>query len=93
MKFEDTSTWKAFEELGRVTFSEGALSTKTKELIAIGVAVDERCEGCMRHHIAVALACGASKAEIAEAIAVGAEMGGGPAMTAAKLAFAMLEEM
>lgn len=92
MKFEDTATWKAFEEMGRVTFAEGALSTRVKELIAIGIAVDERCEGCIRHHIAAALACGATEAEIAEAIAVGAEMGGGPATTAARLAFAVLEE-
>lgn len=94
MKFEDTASWKAFEELGRVTFAEGALSTRVKELIAIGIAVDERCEACIRHHIAAALAAGASKQEVAEAICVGAEMGGGPAMGgAARLAFAVLEEM
>lgn len=93
MKFEDTATWKAFEELGRVTFAPGALSAREKELIAVGVAVAMRCEDCMGHHMAAALGCGAEKAEVAEAIAVGAEMGGGPAMSAAKWACKALEDM
>lgn len=94
MKFEDTAVWRSFAELGKVTFAPGALSTKVKELIAIGIAVDERCEACIRHHIAAAIECGASKEEISEAICVGAEMGGGPAMGgAARLAFAVLEEV
>lgn len=93
MKFEDTAAWRAFEELGKVTFAEGELGTKVKELIAVGVAVAMRCEDCMNHHMAAAIAAGAAKAEIAEAIAVGAEMGGGPAMSAAKWACAKLEDM
>lgn len=93
MKFEDTAAWKAFEELGRVTFAPGSLGTKEKELIAVGVAVAMRCEDCMAHHMSAALRCGAEKAEIAEAIAVGAEMGGGPAMSAAKWACGKLEDM
>lgn len=93
MKFEDTATWRAFEELGRVTFAPGALSTKEKELVAVGIAVAMRCEDCIRHHISASLASNAAKEEIAEAIAVGAEMGGGPAMSAAKMAFTVLEEV
>ena len=93
MKFEDTATWKAFEELGRVTFAPGALSTVEKELVAVGIAVAMRCEDCIRHHIAAALANGAGREQICDAIAVGAEMGGGPAMSAAKMAVEMLNEM
>lgn len=93
MKFEDTAVWQAFEELGKVTFAPGVLDTKEKELIAVGVAVAMRCTDCMVHHMAAALSCGADKTEIAEAIAVGAEMGDGPAMSAAKWACAKLEDM
>ena len=93
MNFEDTAVWKAFEELGRLTFAPGALDTKEKELIAVGIAVAMRCSDCMAHHMSAALECGSDKAEIAEAIAVGAEMGGGPAMTAARWACGKLEEL
>lgn len=93
MKFEDTATWKVFEELGRVTFAPGALSTREKELVAVGIAVAMGCEECIRHHIAAAIECGAGREEIGEAICVGAEMGGGPAMGgAAKLAWRVMEE-
>lgn len=93
MKFEESSVWKAFEQLGAVTFAPGALGTMEKELIAVGVAVAMRCEDCMTHHMAAALENGAGKEAIAEAIAVGAEMGGGPAMSAAGWACAKLEKM
>ena len=68
-------TAKAFDNLITATFKDGALSFKTKEFIAIGVAVSMGCEDCMEHHINIAKKLGATKEEIAEAMSVGFEMG------------------
>ena len=76
-------TAKVFENLISVTFRDGALSLKIKELIAIGVAVSMGCNDCMDHHIIIAKEQGATREEITEAMSVGFEMGIGrlyPAM-------------
>lgn len=65
----------AFEDMMAITFSDGALPIKVKELIAIGVAVSMSCEDCMDHHIAAAKGTGATTAEISEAMSVGFQMG------------------
>ena len=60
--------------------SKGALSTKTKELIALSIAISVRCDGCIAFHVHDAIAAGADRQEIAEAIGVAVLMGGGPAV-------------
>ena len=70
-------TAQAFETLMNATFKDSALPLKVKEFIAIGVAVSMGCEDCMNHHIAIAKDLGATKAELADAMAVGFEMGAG----------------
>ncbi len=51
-------------------FTETALDLKTKELIAIGVSLVAKCEGCLHGHIKKALEIGVSKQEISDAIVV-----------------------
>jgi AhpD family alkylhydroperoxidase len=62
--------------------ADGALSAKTKELIAIGTIVYHRCEDCMAVHVRKALEAGATRQEILEAGAVGMVFGGGPSLGA-----------
>jgi AhpD family alkylhydroperoxidase len=73
-------TMKAFGELHHSGISEGALSGKTKELIALGIAITVRCEGCISFHVHDALKAGATEPEIMETIGVAVLMGGGPAV-------------
>jgi AhpD family alkylhydroperoxidase len=61
----------------RTVFAEGALPTKTKQLIAVAVAHVTQCPYCVRAHTAAALRHGAAAEEIMEAIWVGAEMRAG----------------
>jgi|GEM_PF-5761202 len=68
-------TAAAFEALAATVFKDGALSLKTKELIAIGTAVSMGCGDCIDHHCELAKELGATPAEISEAMAVGFEMG------------------
>jgi len=59
--------------------TEGALDAKTKELMALAIAVAVRCDGCIAFHVHDAVDAGATADEIAEAIGVAILMGGGPA--------------
>ena len=69
---------KAFRELMTAVIRDGALSKKTKELIAFAIAITVRCDGCLAHHAQAVLEAGASRAEVAEMIGVALLMGGGP---------------
>jgi AhpD family alkylhydroperoxidase len=60
--------------------NEGILSSRIRELIAVGIAVTSGCEGCITLHVKAALQAGASPQEIMEGIGVAILMGGGPAM-------------
>jgi AhpD family alkylhydroperoxidase len=48
----------------------GALSKKTKELIALGVALATGCHNCLEGHLRKARKHGASRREISETLAV-----------------------
>lgn len=69
----------AFGQLHDRSLVDGALSGKTKELIALGIGIAARCEGCIAYHVHDALAAGATRPEILETIGVALMMGGGPA--------------
>jgi AhpD family alkylhydroperoxidase len=73
-------TMKAFNELHKASIAEGTLTTKTKELIALSIAITVRCDGCIAFHVKDALKSGASSEEILETIGVAILMGGGPAV-------------
>lgn len=74
------STMEAFGGLNNAVMSEGALSSKSKELIALGIAITSRCDGCIAYHVHDAIAAGAAREEIHEAIGVAILMGGGPSL-------------
>ncbi len=69
-----------FAGLGKAVYPDGALSNKTKELIALAIGVSVRCDGCVGHHAMACLKNGATRDEVVEAIGVAIHMGGGPSM-------------
>ncbi|MBQ4914597.1 carboxymuconolactone decarboxylase family protein [Maribacter sp. MMG018] len=73
-------TISGFNSLHKASTAEGVLSSKTKELIALGIAITVRCDGCIAFHVHDAIKSGASSAEILETIGVAVMMGGGPAL-------------
>lgn len=85
---ETLGAWRTFS---RQVFSDGALPSKTKELIAVAVAHVTQCPYCIRHHTAGAQARGASAQEIMEAIWVAAEMRAGAAVAHSTLAIDALQ--
>jgi len=78
---EMPETVNSFNRLTAETFKDGALSVKTKTLIAVALAVGLRCEFCTRLHVPGAVKAGASRAEILEASGVSTMMAGGPGLT------------
>ena len=71
---------KSFGDLSKASQSNGALSEKTKELIALALGVAAHCDGCLGFHAKALVRLGATKAEVEEALAVAVYMGGGPSL-------------
>jgi AhpD family alkylhydroperoxidase len=81
----------AFRAFSETVFADGALPSKTKELIAVAVAHVTQCPYCIRGHTKAALRKGASQKEIMEAIWVAAEMRAGGAYAHSNLALETME--
>jgi AhpD family alkylhydroperoxidase len=78
--------YTAFQSFSQRVFSDGALPSKTKELIAVAVAHVTQCPYCIRSHTKRATMKGATPQEIMEAIWVAAEMRAGAASAHSSLA-------
>ncbi len=70
-----------FQKLNETVFADGELSKKTKELIALAVALTTQCGYCLEIHREKAIEAGASEAEISETAFVAAALRAGAAIT------------
>ncbi|HEU4578138.1 MAG TPA: carboxymuconolactone decarboxylase family protein [Polyangiaceae bacterium] len=84
-------TEQAFRAFSKQVFSDGALNTKTKQIIAVAVAHVTQCPYCIQGHTKAALRAGASPEELMEAIWVAAEMRAGGAYAHANIALAAMQ--
>ena len=73
-------TIKGYMALGGAGAKTGHLDAKTREPIALAVAISLRCDGCITVHAAAAKKLGATKEEIAEALGVGISVNAGAAL-------------
>lgn len=71
---------KKFVDFVASVKKDGNLDLKTKELIALGIAVAVRCSYCIGIHVEKCFQAGATPEEIMEAATVAVLMGGGPAL-------------
>lgn len=71
---------KAFSGLARAALEPKALSTKTKELIALAISVATRCDGCVAFHAEAAVKQGATRDEVLETMGMAIYMGAGPSV-------------
>jgi AhpD family alkylhydroperoxidase len=81
-----------FARLHKKAMEDGALSARTKELMALAISIVVRCEGCIAYHVHDAVAAGASRQELLETIGVAILMGGGPASVYAAHALDAIEQ-
>ncbi|MDD9878608.1 MAG: carboxymuconolactone decarboxylase family protein [Magnetovibrio sp.] len=73
-------TMQGFSDMAAAATADGVLDPKTKELVAIAIAVAARCDGCIAFHARAAVRFGASREEILETLGMAIYMGGGPSM-------------
>jgi AhpD family alkylhydroperoxidase len=83
---------EAFRNLHKEATRDGVLDRKTKELIALGIAMTVNCDGCIAYHVKDALLAGAGREEILETVGVVVMMGGGPAVVYACQALEALDQ-
>ena len=74
-------TMSAFQAFDRAALAPGVLPAKTKELIAVAVALTTQCPYCLEIHSAKAREAGATETELAEAAMVAAALRAGAAVT------------
>lgn len=85
LRREIPDTLKGFGQMNRAAMVDSALSIKQKELIAMGIGIAARCQGCLGFHAKALVELGCSRAEFMEMLQVAVYMGGGPSlMTAAE---------
>jgi AhpD family alkylhydroperoxidase len=83
---------KGFGELSKASLAGGALSPKTKELIALALGVAGHCDACIGFHAKALVRLGATQAEVEETLAVAIYMGGGPSLMYSANALAAFAE-
>ena len=84
--------FNAFVEFDRKAFEDGALSVKTKELIAVATAHVTQCAYCIDVHTKRAKQAGATDTEIAEAIFVAMALRAGGSWAHSAIAMQALKE-
>jgi AhpD family alkylhydroperoxidase len=81
-----------FSAMAQAATKDGALDKKTKELVALGIAISTRCDGCIGFHTEALVKLGCTKAEFEETLGMAVYMGGGPSLMYAGHAMAAWEQ-
>jgi AhpD family alkylhydroperoxidase len=84
--------YAGYRQMHAAAYAAGALDQKTKELIALAIAVSKECDGCIASHARGAVRTGATESEVAEALGVTIAMNGGPGTVYGPRAFAAFRE-
>ena len=79
--------------LGKTVKEGGVLEFKTKEFVALGIAVATKCDACIALHIDTLVRIGASREEIGDVLGMTIQMGGGPSMMYAAKALECFDEL
>jgi AhpD family alkylhydroperoxidase len=77
----------------RAVLTDGVLSARVKELIALAIAVTRECDGCIAAHALGAARRNATEEEVAEVMGVAIMMNGGPGTVWGPRAFAAFREV
>lgn len=85
-------TLNAFYALSKAALSEGVLSEKIKEFIALAIGVSQHCDGCIAFHVKNLQDLGATREEFSEVLGMCVYMGGGPSLMLAAEALRAWDE-
>jgi len=93
LRVDTPDIMKGFGALAEAATRDGALTRKTKELIALAPGVAGHCDACIGFHLQTLIKLGATRLEVEEALGVAIYMGGGPSLMYAADALAAFEEL
>jgi AhpD family alkylhydroperoxidase len=85
-------TMQGFSSMAHGACARGQLDEKTKELIAMGIAIALRCDGCIGFHTKALLRLQTTRQEFEEMLGVSIYMGGGPSLMYAAQALQAWEQ-
>lgn len=89
---ENSEVWGLTLKTVDAAFKDGALGSKEKHLMALGIGVKDHCAPCTLGHLKAAINASATKEEILETVGVALSMSGTTAMGGAWMVFKMMEE-
>ena len=92
LRSDQPALMKAFGEMAAAATRDGALSKKTKELIALALGVAAHCDACIGFHAKALVALGATLEEVEETLGMAVYMGGGPSLMYSANAVAAFKE-
>ena len=72
----DNKVIKRIFNLDTNTYAEGALSTKTKEMLGLSCSLVLRCDDCVKYHLGKCHELGVNNAEMQEIFSVATLIGG-----------------
>ncbi len=73
---EDNKVLKRFWSLDGQTYAEGALDTRTKEMLGLVASLVLRCDDCVKYHLEKCHTLGVTTEQVFEIFAVGNMVGG-----------------
>ena len=82
-----------FGAMSKAALQGDLLDAKTKELVALAIAVGVRCEPCVGFHVEALKRHGGTREELAEMLAMCVQMGGGPVLMYAAKAIEAWDEL
>jgi AhpD family alkylhydroperoxidase len=84
---------KQFYSLDSQIWKDGALSSKTKELLGLIASLVLRCDDCVTYHLIHCHKQGITNEELAEALSIGLLIGGSITIPALRKAFGTWDEI
>lgn len=73
---QDNKVLKRFFNLDTNAYQDGALDSKTKELLGLVASMVLRCDDCIRYHLGTCYELGVSRNEVFEVFAIANLVGG-----------------
>lgn len=89
----DNKVIKRLYSADTLTYQDGALSSKTKEMMGLAVSMALRCDDCIKHHILKCHEQGVTKDEFFEIFSLALTIGGSIVIPHLRRAVEFLEEV
>jgi AhpD family alkylhydroperoxidase len=90
---EIPDTFKGFSLMGKEAKKNGLIDEKTKEFVALGIAISTRCESCIGFHVESLIRLKTTRDELIEVLAMCSYMGGGPSITFSSKALEAFDQL